>query len=109
MGLSKKLNQKDMSQPFRSMTTHFNKPCYLITGSNSARHKEDTTYSIQAITNVILNAVISGYEYILKIIKNYKRRRMEKRSKEEQHLNRTEFIALVLERCTISLHTFKRS
>lgn len=99
MGLISKLNEKDMSEPFRSVTTHFNKPCYLITGSNSARHKEDTTYSIQqAITNVILNAVMSGYEYILKIIKNYKRRRMEKKSKEEQHLNRTEFIALVLER-----------
>ncbi|CUM45915.1 unnamed protein product [Debaryomyces fabryi] len=98
MGHITKLSEKDMSENSRSRSAHFSKSCYPITENISSKYNNDSTYSIQTILNSILNVAISCYDYFLKIIKNYKRTKMEKKSKEELHLNRTEFIALVLER-----------
>lgn len=98
MGHITKLSEKDTSEHSRSWPAHFSKSCYSVTANNPSKRNKDSAYSVQTILNTIFNVVISWYEYVLKTLNNYKQRKIEKKSKEELHLNRSEFIALVLER-----------
>lgn len=66
-----------------------------------SQHTSDNTnsiFTIQAITEVVINAMKSGYIYVLNIFENYKRKKLETRLTEELHIKRAEFISLVLKK-----------
>lgn len=79
----------------------------LSTRTNKIAKDSTGKYSIYFVTEFVWKAALSGYKYVFKMIKLYKHKRMATKLKEEEHVKRAEFIALVLERLPF-LYTYSK-